>query len=140
MEKDNYNKKVKLLFLDDNESIHTTFKILLRNEGDFGKYDVVYESCPFKALSDLKKNHYDMLICDYEMPVITGYEVLSYINNMEGVPLPTVAFSSKKQFNDYMSSFENVVTSFDKDFFSLVHFLDSYFTEKKLRGFLHEGL
>jgi DNA-binding NtrC family response regulator len=62
------NKKIMVV---DDEAI-----ILFSIETFFNAYDITTFSNPRKALEDLEKNVYGIIVVDYKMPGIDGFELL----------------------------------------------------------------
>ncbi|MGK7395359.1 MAG: sigma-54-dependent transcriptional regulator [Candidatus Cyclobacteriaceae bacterium M3_2C_046] len=62
----------KILILDDEKSIRTTLKEILEYE----KFEVEEAKDGEEGLSMIKKNDYDIVLCDIKMPKMDGIEVL----------------------------------------------------------------
>ncbi len=63
---------VKVLVVDDEESIREFFEIMLKREG----YDVLTASNGAEALERLKKERVDLVISDLQMPELSGMQLL----------------------------------------------------------------
>lgn len=67
----------KILVIDDDKLIRESIKEVFQMEG----FEV---DCAFDGLDGIdktKKNEYDFIICDIDMPVLNGYEVIKHIKN-----------------------------------------------------------
>ena len=64
-------KDIKIMFVDDEEIIANMAEEYLSDS-----YDITVYLDPVKALKEINKNFYDILITDYKMPGITGIELL----------------------------------------------------------------
>src|ERR1051326_2241662 len=62
----------RILIVDDEELIRETLKDILTHEG----YEVSEAADGNQAIGLLKKNKYDVLLCDIKMPKVDGMEVL----------------------------------------------------------------
>lgn len=67
-------KSKRIVVVDDEQIILSTLKMLLELEG-FS--NVVYFTEPEKALDDIKSNCPDLILSDYMMPTMNGFEFLS---------------------------------------------------------------
>ena len=67
-------KSKRLVVVDDEQIILSTLKMLLELEGFC---NVVYFTEPEKALADIKDNCPDLILSDYMMPKMNGFEFLS---------------------------------------------------------------
>jgi DNA-binding response OmpR family regulator len=69
----------RILIVDDNVDITTTFKIAIEdrnNDVDFNKRIKVNTSNdPVVALSEFKRNFYDLLLLDINMPHMNGFQL-----------------------------------------------------------------
>ncbi|MCC6720939.1 MAG: sigma-54-dependent Fis family transcriptional regulator [Bacteroidia bacterium] len=68
----------KILIVDDEASIRDTLKEILTFEG----YDVELAEDGAKALEMLKKEEYDVALCDIKMPKIDGLELLERVKGI----------------------------------------------------------
>ena len=65
----------RILIVDDNEDVTTTFKADIEENNDANKRIEVYTSNdPIVALSEFKPNFYDLLLADINMPDMNGFE------------------------------------------------------------------
>jgi len=69
----------RILIVDDNVDITTTFKVAIEdsnNDVDVNKRIKVYTSNhPVLALSEFKRNFYDLLLLDINMPHMNGFQL-----------------------------------------------------------------
>ncbi|MCH8317203.1 MAG: sigma-54-dependent Fis family transcriptional regulator [Bacteroidetes bacterium] len=63
----------KILIIDDEKSVRDTLKEILEYE----KYEVDEAEDGEKGLEAIKKNNYDIILCDIKMPKMDGIEVLA---------------------------------------------------------------
>lgn len=73
------NEKINILFIDDSQTIQSFIKNLLKPIG----YNIELASNGKEALSKLSQVRYDLIITDYEMPKINGYEFINRIKSDE---------------------------------------------------------
>jgi two-component system response regulator ChvI len=64
-------KRNRLLIVDDEPDITTTFKLLLEDCG----FEVDTYNDPQIALSDFRPGFYDLLLLDIRMPIINGFDL-----------------------------------------------------------------
>jgi len=78
----------KILIVDDEELIRETLADILVHEG----YQVEEASDGFQAVNLIKKNRFDLVLCDIKMPKVDGMEVLE--KSMELAPdVPVIMIS-----------------------------------------------
>ena len=65
------NKKPKILFVDDEERILNTMQALFRRQ-----YDTTTTTDGYHALELLEQDHYQLLVSDQRMPIMTGVDLL----------------------------------------------------------------
>ena len=71
--------KKKILIVDDEEDITFIFKIILEDSD----YEVEIFNDPIEALSNYKKNYYDLILLDLKLPSISGSELYSRIKDID---------------------------------------------------------
>ena len=70
----------RILIVDDNEDVTTTFKADIEENNDANKRIEVYTSNdPVVALSEFKPNFYDLLLVDINMPHMNGFDLAEKI-------------------------------------------------------------
>jgi DNA-binding response OmpR family regulator len=79
MNNNNNSLHNKLLLVDDEPDITTVFALGLEDHGF--KVDVFND--PLQALSDFKKGSYDLVLIDYKMPNMNGFELHREIRKMK---------------------------------------------------------
>ena len=69
--------KAQILFVDDEQLLHGLFERL------FTRHGIKVTSCSdaTQAVDELKKNSYDLVVTDFMMPDMDGFELLSYIRS-----------------------------------------------------------
>lgn len=84
-----------ILLVDDQVHIREMIEIYLKNEG----YEVDHANNGLEGYEMLKKQHYDFLILDLMMPVMTGEELVMKLRG-EGNTIPIIILSAKGQDMD----------------------------------------
>jgi DNA-binding NtrC family response regulator len=90
----------KLLIVDDEPDIASALKVGLQRSG----IDVSAFSDPVKALEELKKHNYDLVITDIRMPNMTGFELYQKMRQ-HGIRTPVIFMTA---FDIYQSEFEKM--------------------------------
>jgi two-component system chemotaxis response regulator CheY len=75
-----HNKDKKILIVDDYALTREMVRSILKN---VGYKDVVHAVNGRAALAELEKETFDLIICDWNMPGLTGYDVLQKIRKGE---------------------------------------------------------
>jgi two-component system chemotaxis response regulator CheY len=75
-----FSKEMTILIVDDHQNMRRTIASILRNVG--------FKNCVFaengqEAIAILQQQPVDMLILDWSMPVMDGYETLTWIRGEE---------------------------------------------------------
>ncbi len=70
--------KPKILFVDDEQRILTTMRMLFRRD-----YDVILANGGEEALEKLRHDQVDVIVSDQRMPGMTGYELLRTARNVQ---------------------------------------------------------
>ncbi len=82
---------IDVLCVDDDESMLELVAMFVARSGDF-KIDTAASA--EEALSRMDERHYDVVVCDYQMPEMTGIDLLSILRN-QGNDVPFVIFTGK---------------------------------------------
>ena len=72
------NEKIRIFAVDDEEGVLSIIKKV------FEKHDVTTELHPLKAVEKIKQEKFDIVIVDYQMPVMNGIELLEEIKEIYG--------------------------------------------------------
>ncbi|MGV8110792.1 PAS domain S-box protein [Methanospirillum sp.] len=82
---------ISVLYVDDDESFCGFFKIYLQKMGDFSVTTVRYGH---QALDMILDGPYDIVVSDYQMPGMTGLDLLRAYRK-KGVKIPFILFTGK---------------------------------------------
>ncbi|MGR3302800.1 MAG: response regulator [Candidatus Scalindua sp.] len=74
--------KGKILVVDDEIRLCRVMELMLCKRG----YDVRSVYSGIEAIELIKKVEFDLVLCDYVMPKITGYDVAIFLNVLEKKP------------------------------------------------------
>lgn len=91
------NTKMSILIVDDQQSIRKIISSILRDL-KFTNLDQASDGA--KALAKLRSRHYDLIISDWNMPVVTGIEFLKEVRqdpNLSKIPFFMVTAESDKE-------------------------------------------
>jgi DNA-binding response OmpR family regulator len=69
----------RILLVDDEPDLTTIFSMGLEDNG----FKVVVFNDPLLALSEFKKGSYDLILLDYKMPNMNGYELYKEIRKID---------------------------------------------------------
>lgn len=83
------DSKLRLLVVDDEPSLRTSFSLVLRQLG----YDVRSAGSGFSALSEMRNEVPDVLLSDLHMPGMSGFEFLSVVRRRFPA-IPVIAMSA----------------------------------------------
>jgi two-component system phosphate regulon response regulator PhoB len=79
---------MKILLVDDEKDITEIVSEILIDKG----HTVSTFDCPDKAIENLKDNQYDVIVSDYNFPIMRGDEFLTKLQAMSGVTLKRFLF------------------------------------------------
>jgi len=90
------NSKIQVLHVDDDPSFLRLSKAYLQTlDSNDPEIDIIGETLPTKALKTLKRNHnFDVIVCDYQMPILSGIELLEKIRQFDDT-IPFIMFTGK---------------------------------------------
>jgi two-component system, OmpR family, response regulator ChvI len=77
----NETRKKKILIVDDDPDITTTFDLSLEETGSF---EVETYNNGIEALSNFQPNSYDLVLLDIKMPKMDGFELCDKIRKLDG--------------------------------------------------------
>jgi len=93
----------KILVVDDEEIVRKGLKIHLTKSG----YNVEEAADGEEAIEWMKKNNFDLLICDIMMPKKDGWEVLNFVRSQTRTEdLPVIFLTAKSQDSDMFEGYE----------------------------------
>lgn len=90
-------KNLKILSIDDSKAVHAFLKECLKDSGHQLTTAPSGEE-GLKVLAD-SNNQFDLIFLDWEMPGLTGPEVLDKIKSM-GIKTPVIMLTSKNDMTD----------------------------------------
>ena len=90
----------KILIIDDDKLVRRIIKMSLLNAG----YDIIEAEDGESGLKLVRSEHPDLVICDYQMPGITGLEVLLEINKLK-INLPVIVLTG---FGDVVLTIKSI--------------------------------
>jgi DNA-binding response OmpR family regulator len=106
-----YNKKKKVLIIDDEPDVNTVLKMILDSNGfNADSYDD-----PILALDNFKAGSYDLLLLDIKMPEMDGFRLYEEMKRMDSkvkVCFLTASEMYHERFREEKESF-----AIDKDLF-----------------------
>ena len=71
--------RARILLVDDDKDTLQTFKIWL----ELNDFDVYTYSNPLNALSEFRRDYFDLILLDIRMPEMTGFELYQEIVNID---------------------------------------------------------
>jgi len=99
LEEHDTRTKKKILVVDDSATTLRSLRALLTN-----KYQVILASSGVMAIKYLSQDHPDLILLDYDMPVINGKQVIEMIRSeMEFASTPVIFLSSRGDRESIMS-------------------------------------
>ena len=82
----------KILFIDDSRPLLEEIREILEEEG----YEVFTAHDPYVAMSEVVQLGPDLIITDIEMPLVNGYEIISFFRSIEHLKtVPILILSSQ---------------------------------------------
>lgn len=101
MEWNERNRK-RILVVDDDPNILRTIKSWLEND-----YEVYLVNSGFNALDFIAKHQVDLILLDYEMPLLNGPEILQKLHlHKETAALPVIFLTAKDDRDSVMKAIE----------------------------------
>ena len=89
MQKTNEKNQINVLLVDDDREFLKTAKECLNQQGGL---NVEIASSSEQALEKMKTKKADVIVCDVQMPVTTGFEFLKTLRN-NGNTIPFIVFT-----------------------------------------------
>ncbi len=94
-------EKIKILIIDDEESITKALELKLEKEG----FETKIASNGEEGLIYLQNEKYDLILLDLVMPKVDGFETLNKINE-KNIKTPVIIISNLSQYSDIKKIFE----------------------------------
>ena len=95
---------LKILIIDDTKSVHTYVKMLLAKTQCFEFVDAYHGQ---EGLELLKSGrHFDLVLLDWEMPIMNGIETLQQLQSIKNVP-PILMMTTKNEPEDIFTALNN---------------------------------
>jgi DNA-binding response OmpR family regulator len=102
----NSNRVKRILIVDDEQDIISVFKMVL----EMNDFEVDAYNDPLLALSNFKKNAYDLIILDIRMPDMDGFELYKKIRMVDD----KVKVCFMTAFDDYRQEFKKSFPMLDE--------------------------
>lgn len=84
----------KILIIDDSESIRKLIKHALSDSEEF---ELIESENGLEGLDEIKKNNIDLIICDTDMPIMNGIEMVDKVRNTLFKSTPIIALATKPE-------------------------------------------
>ena len=101
MQTQNRNEPIKILLVDDNIEFLKSAKQCLKLHGN---YNVESASSVDEALEKMKQNRPDAIICDLQMPVKDGFDLLKMLRENDD-EIPFIIFSVAEEKDKALRAF-----------------------------------
>ena len=94
----------RVLVIDDEEKIRKLIKRFLQR----WEYDVEESADGEQAVEELRKNNFDLLICDIRMPRKNGWEVLEEVKSSPKTSsIPVIVLTGMNDDDDMLRSYDS---------------------------------
>ncbi len=87
------SKRIRILHVDDEPTDLEITRIFLRRGGN-EDFEIVSVLSAKEALKRLREEHFDVIVCDYKMPMMNGLELLEELR-WNGSTVPFILFTGK---------------------------------------------
>ena len=74
-----FDPTIRVLVVDDQPFIRNIVKAILKG---FGLNEITTVDDGHRAIETLKESNFDVVICDWNMPIVQGIEVLRFVRSM----------------------------------------------------------
>jgi two-component system chemotaxis response regulator CheY len=110
VESSSHNKDKKILVVDDYALTREMVRSILKN---VGYKDVVHAVNGRTALAELEKETFDLIICDWNMPGLTGYDVLQKVRKSEiNNNIPFLLLTAEAERDNVVKAIQSGVSDF----------------------------
>jgi len=116
---------MKILIVDDEKAIRRALYFALHKKS----HQVMEAGRPLDALEIIKKERFDLLILDYNMTLVSGFDIVKLIRN-HGSRTPVVMLTSQEFFASDISSLKksvNHIVSKDHSIKEIVRQIENMF-------------
>jgi len=120
----------RVLLIDDEKNILKVIKTILLNE----EFDVDTAETKREAAFKLKKNEYDIVLCDYRLPDGTGIEILEYFRSLDKTT-PFIIITAYGSINGAVEAMQKGATHYIAkpiDAENLIEMINFHLSQKKL--------
>jgi DNA-binding NtrC family response regulator len=122
----------RILIIDDNKAVLNFLKIFLMQTGKFETYTLEDSS---KAYDLLKKEKFDLLLLDMDMPEITGMDILRFIKE-EHVDIVTIVLTGVEDIDMAINAmklgtFDYLLKPIDEE--KILHVIESAIKDHRLK-------
>ena len=103
MDDNSSEKRKHVLIVDDEPAVRRTVRVVLESAG----YECAESENGSEAIKWLEQHHTDVIIADYQMPVMSGLKLLEYVTtNMNGKTPKVIMLSGVIQPKDKVKALE----------------------------------
>lgn len=81
---------MKILLAEDDEVFRKSLVYFLTNN----KYEVIQINNGIEAVEEIRKNHFDLIITDLNMPYIGGMEIINIVRNELKLSTPIIVLTA----------------------------------------------
>ncbi|MCL6414330.1 response regulator [Aestuariirhabdus sp. Z084] len=103
-------KKIRVLVVDDASFIRDLVKKTVR--GQFPHFVVEDAINGRKAQVMLQKDPYDLILCDWEMPELSGLELLQWMRNEQSLDTPFIMVTSRGDRDNVVAAVQSGVSEY----------------------------
>lgn len=103
-------RNLKVLVIDDTAFVR---KIVTKSLSELGVGNVVEVADAADAVRRLRIEHFDLIVSDWNLPTMSGFELLSYIRNNERIKdTPFLMLTANTDRTSVMTAFQSGVSDY----------------------------